>query len=227
MCCSSKVHRLMYFLTFSSLIRAGLEIWNTIYDAHWPSSLYTMAKITTYISCFVSCFNLILCIVGCWSVSGQFKGVSRFLWWCMYLGTTIDILNNIAFLSMIGFGMNPFITTCAFGADDVPATCADHACIPWEKCTRVWHLTMIWVAATIVSSFILNSLAIYCFHVSCKSEPAYRGGAYQAPPPMMYQRPLPPLQGKSYAGSNLSYEYNRPPLSAAPSRSFSLGPHRY
>ncbi|ORX57491.1 hypothetical protein DM01DRAFT_1401818 [Hesseltinella vesiculosa] len=209
------------------MARAGLDIWNTIYDTQWPKSLHAMAKITTYITCFTSCYMVLICIFGCWSIVGQYRRASRFLWWCAYLGTLVDVLNTVAYLSMIGFGMYPFIAKCAFGSEDIPLSCESRQCVPWKKCTRVWQLAMIWVASSVLCTFVLNYLCIYCLHVSSKKEPEYRP-AYTAQPPMISQRSNP-IRSK-YESNIFNYDYNRapPPAPISPaSRSTSTNTRSY
>ncbi|KAI8344691.1 hypothetical protein BC941DRAFT_409378 [Chlamydoabsidia padenii] len=78
------------------------------------------------------------------------------MWWCIYLTTIVDTINNLGYFSLLGFGMHPFVVQCVGGEEKTKSQCADYMCSLWNQCSQVWQMAIIWVAITTALGFIIN-----------------------------------------------------------------------
>ncbi|CAO3611454.1 unnamed protein product [Cunninghamella blakesleeana] len=92
------------------------------------------------------------------------------MWWMMYSTTILDVLNNICFLSMSGFGIESFIGQCMSDLIDdesIWSTCQlNQDCPEWLRCQNEWKIHMLYNSIITVVSFIINCIFVYCLHVA-------------------------------------------------------------
>lgn len=82
------------------------------------------------------------------------------MWWMMYSTTILDVLNNICFLTMSGFGIESFIGQCMSNLiedESIWNTCQlDQDCPEWFECQNDWKIHMISNSIIAVISFFIN-----------------------------------------------------------------------
>ncbi|CAO3633426.1 unnamed protein product [Cunninghamella echinulata] len=92
------------------------------------------------------------------------------MWWMMYTTTVLDLLDNICYLSMSGFGIEPIIGKCMSDKIEDELIWNDcqinQDCPEWFQCQNEWKIHMLSTSIITVVSFFINCLFVYCLHIA-------------------------------------------------------------
>ncbi|CAO3592319.1 unnamed protein product [Absidia cylindrospora] len=103
------------------------------------------------------------------------------------------------------------------GGEKKETLCENHTCSIWKQCAQVWQISMIWIAVTTITSFLVNCVFIYCLHHARREQPNVKGKSKAAPTSAHDDQYK---MRQSYPDRSPSFfDYNRPPRLAP------LNPH--